>query len=154
MRKVLAAVLAVALLAAPAAAENWTEVDVAAFVRTDGSFQPEASISILNYIADKGVGLWVGQDNSAGPLVSWRVWQHGWDFGMENAVHLIGGSDLLTQGSSTFDNANYGVDIRWGWTGAADIKISTKLTWTSVEGGPTLWTPSIGIVLQPGAGND
>jgi len=151
MRKLLAAILAVSLLAAPVAAENWTEVDVAAFARADGTFQPEASISILNYIADKGVGLWVGQDQSAGPLVSWRLWQHGWSIGMNNAIHLIGASDLLTKGSSTFDNATYGADIRWGWSGAADIMISTKLMWSSVEGGPTIWTPSVGIVIQPGA---
>ena len=150
MRRLLILV-AVLAFTVPAAAENWTEVDVAAFARANGTFQPEASISILNYIADKGIGLWVGQDQSAGPLVSWRVWQHGWSIGMDNAIHLIGSSDLLTKGSSTFDNATYGLDLRWGWSGAADIKISTKLMWESVEGGPTVWMPSLGIVIQPGA---
>ena len=98
--------------------------------------------------------LWVGQDNSAGPLASWRVWENVWSFGMENAVHIIGSSDLIGEGSSTFNNAKTGFDIRWSWSGATNIEVSTKLLWRFEEGSGTEWTPSIGLVIRPGKGNE
>ena len=143
-------VLAMLALPLAAQAEDFTEVDVSAFETIDNEFKPQARISLLNYVDDKGIGLYVGQGETAGPLLSWRVWKHDWSFGMSNAIHVIGSTDLVQ--SDLLDNGRSGIDIRWSWSGAGNIGVSTKIVWTFVDGESSDFTPSIGIVIQPGAG--
>lgn len=155
MKKVLAAlVLMLALPYGVAQAEDWTEVDISAFENINGSFDPTARISVLNYIEDKGVGLFVGQGNEAGPLASWRVWEQTWrkDSAITTAVHVIGSSDLVQSSAdgSVFNNGRTGFDIRLGWRGAGNVELSAKLLWEFTDGESTLWTPSLGLVLRPG----
>jgi hypothetical protein len=154
MRKFLATVCALMLLATPVTAGDWSEVDISAFEKVNGEFSPNGRISIVNYISNKGIGLFVGQGNEAGPLASWRVWDRDWtgDSTFRTALHIIGSSDLLDNdvNSEVFSNGKTGFDIRWIWQGAGNIEVSTKLLWEFVEGDKAEWTPAIGLVIRPG----
>lgn len=126
----------------------WTEVDVSAFERIDGEFAPEPSISVLNYNANKGIGLYVGRDRSAGPLVSWRVWEGNpdWFKDLKIAFHVIASSNLL-DGDDVFDNGTSGLGVRIELAKGAEF--AGKILWRFADDDRARFTPALGLVLRP-----
>jgi len=134
-----------------AADTNWTEVDVVAFDKIDGDFAPRLTGSVVNFIAGKGIGAFLGQDNAIGPLVLWRVWQR--PVGDLNfSIFTVASTDVsgVAENEPLFNNATFGLEPRIGWTefGNAEIGLGVLST-TFVEGQKAEWTPYVKIAFRP-----
>lgn len=135
-----------------ARADSWFEAQASFFETIDGKFAPAMSMQIVNYIDDKGVGVFLGQDAAAGPALSWRVFEQWWTPAWGNAVHLAANSDLW-QGKSEkrIPNATYQLDVRWFWSALnGKLELSTPVQAEFREGEQYEWTFGIQFVFTPG----
>lgn len=134
---------------------DWTEVDVTAY----GFNGVTPRVSAVNYINNKGIGLYVGGDEDAGPLLSWRTWRRevpvlsklaSW-IGLTQkpivvGIHVLGETDF-TDGTS-LNQGRGGLDFRPDF-GADNIDMSFKILWEFEEGQKTRTTFGVGLVMEP-----
>jgi len=152
MKKLLL-VLAMVLLpyTVQAADTNWTEVDITVFDEIDGDFAPRMTGAVINFIDGKGIGAFLGEGNSIGPIAMARVLDQ-----QAGAVHIsvftLVKSDVsgVADGESIFSNGTFGIEPRIGWDKVPGMELGLGLLSLEFqEGEKAQWGGYAKLVFRP-----
>jgi hypothetical protein len=152
MRKLMIACMAALLLCAPVQAENWTEISAQFFeVLNDETFAPGYKVQVTNYVANMGIGGYVGENDAVGVMTSWRVFDHMWGSGIGLATHLGANSDFGTASADKPKNLAYVFEPRFLWSGAnGHVEVGLPVQYTTIDGMNPEWTIGFQLHFRPG----
>jgi hypothetical protein len=155
MRKLLTALGIAVLLALPVQADttgDWTEVTFTLFDKVDGELEPELSGAVTVFNQNKGIGWYLGEGVTTGPLGLWKVWKYDDPAKRFNvSIFGVGSTDVTSADENgLFDNGVIGLEPRfwWEWFGNAEVGLGI-LMFKFQEAEKAEWVPYFKLAFRP-----